>query len=114
MSCLREVVYYLFFISATIAMSVSSAYFSAHSSNANGFSHYFFLTWFVGAIPVWAMAAVYSKDLVFDGLVFDLLVLVFFFLGLMVFSKESYEMKPIQVFFLVLMLLGGIGYKLSE
>ena len=51
-------------------------YFATKKSNDTQTSFWFWMTFFVGMCPLWAWVGKYSKNLIFDGLLYDILIVL--------------------------------------
>lgn len=76
---------------------------TAYWSNSKNF----WAIWVVGALPLWAFVSKYSKDVVFDGVVFDVTMTISYTLGILYFTKSYYKLGMAQYVGL-LMSLGGL------
>ena len=65
----------------------ASAYFSYRASNG-GDVRWFWYTFILGFAPTWAIVARYSKDLVSDAVLYDILVSVVYFIAMIVFTRQ--------------------------
>lgn len=106
--------YYTLFIGSLVGISILVSYCSCQTNQTGALNRYFIITWLLGCIPVWALVSYFSKNIVFDGIVYDLIILVVYFAALLYFSGKAVEFTWAQLFFLLLMVIGGIGFKLSE
>lgn len=63
---------YLLWIPAAIAVYATQAYLSKRSSDEQGW--WWLAVWLVGAVPLWAVVSRYSRNVMVDGILFDLLI----------------------------------------
>lgn len=110
----RSIIFYSLFVPSTIGVTILGSYYSCKNAEIGGISKYFFLLWFISCIPVWTTASVYTKNIVFDGLIFDMILLIGYFVGMTYFSGKYLQFSLNQYIFLLMMLLGCVGFKLSE
>ncbi len=70
----------------------------AYLTNRNNLSGgiWFWAMWSTGAIPIWAMVSKYSKDVVFDGMVFDIVMTITYTLSILYFTKAFQKFGPFQ------------------
>lgn len=54
------------------------AYCSKQANNDSKL--FFYLTWFIGFIPFWALVAKHSKNLIYDGMLYDFCILISYIL----------------------------------
>lgn len=67
--------------------------------------------WLAGAIPLWPLISRFSRDVVFDGLVFDVCMTVTYTLSVMFFTKAFYKFGLEQYMGLALILFGLFFFK---
>lgn len=70
---------------------------------------WFYAMWALGLVPLWPLIAKYSKDIVFDGLVYDILMTVGYTGAILVLTKSLGKMGPAQ-FAGLTMILGGLYF----
>ena len=61
--------------------------------------------WFVGAIPLWNFVSRYSKNLLADGFVYDLILLLSY-VGTLIYLGEASKFNVVQWIGLVFCILG--------
>lgn len=81
--------------------------FLAYVSN----KHNFWVIWALGAIPYWALVNKYSKDVVYDGIVFDLVVTVSYTVSILYFTRSFYKLEASNYFGLALVFFGLYIFK---
>jgi len=69
--------YYLIWVPAVIAWYVLYSYVSKLSNDTKSISPLIFL-FLLGSCPIWALLSRYSKNLIFDGMLYDILMSVTF------------------------------------
>ena len=79
-------IHYLWWIPTAMAFYIFTAWLSKQSQEFGGI--YF---WILACVPVplWALVTRVSKNLVLDALIYDIVMLTFFYLGLMIFGSMS-------------------------
>lgn len=93
-----------------MALSVFNAY-GSHKVQQQSTNVWMFLTYASSLLPVWVFVAKHSKDLIFDGIVYDLAVLIPYVVGTMYFTHAFHELKFINYFGLVIIVIGMILFK---
>jgi len=66
--------FYLWAIPGIALIFGLNAYFSHNNSVSGG--KWFFLVWAASCSPLWALMTKYSKNLIFDGLIYDIFGLI--------------------------------------
>lgn len=59
-------------IPLTITIYACQAYFSQQNKHHGGI--WFYILWISGMIPLWGWVSKYSKDLLFDGMIYDVIL----------------------------------------
>jgi len=67
--------------------------------------HWFYITLAMNMCPLWAIVSRYSKNLIFDGLLYDLCIMLPF-ISVMFYYKQMAAWAPINWFGLVVVLVG--------
>jgi hypothetical protein len=80
-------------------------------SNSTHLPIYNYLLWAVGCIPVWALVARYSKDVVRDGIYFDVAFTLVYTFAIMYFTKSYLKFGIFQYWGLTLVLFGLMLFK---
>ena len=111
---LRSLIFYSLFVPSTIIVTIFGSYYSCKNAEIGGMSKYFFICWLIAAIPVWTTVSIYTKNVVFDGLIFDMILLVGYFVCMTYFSGKYLQFSLSQYIFLLMMFFGCVGFKLSE
>ena len=76
----------------------------------NGGKLFFFGLWAWGMLPLWTVIAKYSKNIFYDALLYDGILLVSYTLAMLYFTQT--ELKPINVFGLLLLFVAVILIKI--
>lgn len=111
---MSQIIFYVLFISSTIFTAYLSSYFSCKTNELGIADKNLLYTWLVSLIPVWTAISLYSKNIVFDGLIYDSVMVISYFVFLLYFSGKAVEMNKMQLVFLSLMLFSILGFKISE
>lgn len=90
----------------TVAMTASS-YFS-YRQNITQDKIWFFLTWAIGVIPMWAIVSRYSKNLVADAVLYDTAIALVYYVALLFFTDGYASLRWWQVLGFFLAILGPI------
>jgi hypothetical protein len=96
-----------------VAAAMTLSAFFSYKQNITQDKIWFFAIWGVGLIPLWALVAKYSKNLVVDAVIFDTTVAVVFFVALVYFTGQSSELRWYQYLGFALTLIGTILLKLG-
>jgi presenilin-like A22 family membrane protease len=83
--------------------------FSAYSSIRinQGSNSWFFINWLVGLIPFWGLVAKYSKNVVFDGIVYDIVMTVTYLVAICIMTRTFENFSLIKILGIVVV-LGGL------
>ena len=106
--------YYLFILISLSIMTPIGAYTSNKSLEAGGMSKWFFLNWAGWCMPIWAIVTLYTKDVVFDGLVYDLIMTIAFTIAIIIFTKSYNTMNIYNFIGVAITLIGLVIYKLGD
>lgn len=98
---------YFLWIPLAIFFNVFQAWLS---TKVAGDKMFFYFLWLWGALPMWAFVSKYSKNLFFDALLYDSILVVSFSMSLLVFTGTI--LKPINIVGLFLLLLALILIKI--
>lgn len=99
-------------MSALALAMTASAYFS-YKQNITGDKLWFFLTWVITCVPLWAIVSRYSKNLVLDATLFDVLVVVVFFFALAHFTGQLHTLRWFQYLGFGMIVAGSILMKIG-
>ena len=84
--------------------------YATYRTNVSG-GAWFYLMWAAGALPVWAFIAKHSKNVVFDGMLFDVLMTVTYTVAILAFTGSFSKLGPMQYAGLLAILLGLFLFK---
>ena len=98
-------------IVAVAAVMALSSWFSVQQ-NATGGKAWFFATWALGVIPLWALISRYSKDLVSDAVIYDSVVAIVYYIALVWFTGQWATLRWWQVAGFLMTLAGTFLVKL--
>jgi len=102
---------YLWIIALFIT-SVLAAYFSYRSNVTNDFKWTVYL-WALNLLPLWALIARYSKNILFDGILYDILLTVIYTVTMMWFMSRSVSFSVTQVICMIVMVIALIVFKVG-
>ena len=68
--------------------------------------HWFWIAWCVGAAPIWLCTSKFSKDLIFDGMLYDVLMFVGYSLGALYFTHKLSSFTVSQWAGMLLVVMG--------
>ena len=81
-----SLIHYLYWVPAVAVLYFFNAYASINNRDIGG-AKWFVLLWLTSAVPVWMLVSKYSKNLVLDVLIYNMVLLVAFLLGMMIFGQ---------------------------
>ena len=99
---------HLIWVPLAIISSSMSAWLS--TKVGNGGKLFFFGPWAWGCIPLWTVVAKYSKNIFYDALLYDVIMLVSYTLAMLYFTQT--ELKPINMFGLFLLFVAAMLIKI--
>lgn len=83
----------------------------SHKVNAAGlFSGWWWLTWALSIVPLWLVVAARSRNLVFDAMLFDFLLAVGFWIGMVLVAGVALTGQ--QSVAVILMVIGLVLFQL--
>ena len=98
---------YFVWIPLEIVFNVFQAWLSSKIQTGRFF---FYLVWFFGSLPLWAIVAKYSKNMYVDALIYDSILVVSYSLSLLYFTET--QLKPINIVGLLLIFIAMVLIKL--
>lgn len=98
---------YFVWIPLEIVFNVVQAWLSSKIQTGRFF---FYLVWFFGSLPLWAIVAKYSKNIYVDALIYDSILVVSYSLSLLYFTET--QLKPINIVGLLLIFIAMVLIKL--
>jgi hypothetical protein len=104
--------YYFWPISALIFFS-AHAYLSYLNNQSGGYK-YFFASWIFGAIiPFWPIISRFSKNLMFDGMLYDMIIFTSYSLTFFFLEKHFEKFTAINYTGLMMVIFGMIFLKIK-
>jgi hypothetical protein len=100
-------------ILAVIASSSFAGYLSYKSNISQDLKWTVYL-WALNILPIWAIIARYSKSLIFDGLLYDTLLIVSYTVAVVAFSNKTISLNAIQTSCVGIIVLALIIFKIAE
>jgi hypothetical protein len=88
--------------------------YASFKSNQTQETSWFFFNWALMLIPLWAVVAKYSKHLLFDGMLYDVIMVFTFTIFTAVLSKESNNYSWYNYSGVVLILIGFMLMKMRS
>ena len=64
-------------------------------TNAGG-GHWFWIAWLCGAAPLWLCTSHFSKNLLFDGMLYDMLMFLGYAFGTLYFTEKLTSFTSLQ------------------
>jgi hypothetical protein len=104
-------IHYLWWIPAVIIFYSLYAYLSRQSNLYGG--KWFLALWGLGIIQLWPIITRFSKNLFFDGLLFDLFLMISYFITLGIINKDFERFNVWQWISLGMILGGMIMFKVK-
>lgn len=102
--------FYFAWITATILIYIGSAHASLYSNTHDGWKSWAYLYAF-NFYPGWLIVARYSKNLVFDAFLYDLIMFMSFSIALAIFSNSQTTLTSTQWLGIVIVIVGMVLIK---
>jgi hypothetical protein len=103
---------YILWIPPVIAYYVVSAYLSKKLNDNRDHLNLFILLFLIQTIPIWPFVAKCSNNLMFDGLLYDILILLCFNITLLCLGVGTH-FSTYQWISLVAIIAGMIGFRMG-
>jgi hypothetical protein len=97
----------------TIASSMLAGYLSYRTNLTKETSWPIYL-WLINIIPTWSLIARNSTNILYDGMVYDTLLIVTYTATMLFLTNKSYPLNIIQVICIIIVTLALIIFKLAE
>lgn len=105
--------FYLIWIPILILMMIAQAWLS-YKNNTESQTHlWLILLYVLSLLQIWPIVSKFSKDLFFDGLVFDIILFFSYTISALIFTGTHKTLNVWQVICLVAVTAGMIGFKLT-
>jgi len=104
--------YYLWVIPVVLAYIVAA--YTTNKLNLTKDNIWFYLNWFGNFLPIWAFIARGSKNLVFDGLLFDVVMVVTYTITILILTKSFETMRLVNYLGIVLVIVGLTLFKYNN
>jgi hypothetical protein len=105
-------IHYLWWIPSVIIFYVLYAYLSRQSNLYGG--KWFAALWGLGIIQLWPLITLVSKNLFFDGILFDIILMTSYFVTLGLLNKDFEKFNIYQWISLGLIAVGMILFKIKS
>jgi hypothetical protein len=102
----------IFWVIVLVILMTGSAYCSCQQ-NITGLKTWFFATWALGLIPMWAIVSRYSKNIVADAVLYDTTVALVYYLALLAFTGQYSTIRWWQVLGFVMAASGAFIAKIK-
>lgn len=109
---MRIIFDYYLWVPLVIVVYMAMGYFSFRLNTDKG-TLWFILNWLLPIIPIWSFIAMNTRRLVFDGLLFDVILIVVYTFSVMYFTKTFDTLKIHNYIGLTAMIIGLILFKKS-
>ena len=96
--------FYLIMPPLALAWYILYAYLILKNVNVGG--HWFWIAWAVGCAPIWLVSSRFSKDIYFDGMLYDALMFIGYALGTLYFTNKMQSLGFINYCGMVLIVIG--------
>ncbi len=103
---------YYIWIPIQIFLLIITAYFT-YKLNVYKKPIYFIITWLITLVPMWSIVALYSKRLVFDGLLYDILLVVSYTVAILIFTKTHQTLTVINYMGLFFVVVGLFFFRIK-
>jgi hypothetical protein len=100
----------LIWIPVAMLLYVLGAYLS-YKNNLYG-GKWFVLSFLLGAFPIWQLIARFSNDLLIDGIIFDIIIVIAYVVTISILTQGYFTWTWKHITGLVLMLSGLILFKI--
>ena len=101
-----------------IPMVITAVSFSAYFSYRSNQEHtplFIFLNWVCWSMPTWTVVTVYSKNIIFDGVIYDIIAIITFaIVTAFLMSKGGFHFTIGQGIGIIVMILGIGIFKISS
>jgi len=98
--------YYLAWIPLTFAWYFIYTWFIYKNSLTATYGMYFWIGAVFGAFPLWLLISKHSKDVMFDGMIYDIVLFLGCAIGAGFFTGKIYSFNTTQWFGFLLVVLG--------
>jgi len=96
-----------------ICLSAGLAGYFSHKANLSGENHWVVYLWLLNVVPLWAVIAKYSKNILTDGLIYDILLTVVYTATVMYMVNKTVSFNWIQICCVLIMILALIVFKIA-
>lgn len=105
-------IHYFWWPVCVVLLYSAHAYMSFLNKGATGWKP-FLAVWGIGLLitPLWATISRVSKNLMFDGMLFDVLLFITYAVSFMLLEKHYVTFKPLNYIGIVLVLIGMLLIK---
>lgn len=97
----------------TIASSMLAGYLS-YKANVSKQTSWAIYLWALNILPIWAIVARYSKRILFDGILYDTLLVITYTSTVLFLTNKSAPLNTIQTISVIIIVLSLIVFKLAE
>lgn len=105
----------LIWIPITIILMYANMWISHKSSQNPQEIKWFYYNWlFLACTPIWSLIAWYSKNLVFDAMLFDVVLCISCTIFAIWFTKNEIQFNNIQWVGIAIVLIGFVVFKLGD
>jgi len=104
--------YYLWVI-LVMLIYIGSAY-TTNKLNTTKDNIWFYLNWSLNFLPIWAFIAKGSKTIVFDGMLFDVVMVVTYTISILLITRSFETMKLVNYIGIVFVIVGLTLFKYNN
>ena len=102
---MSNIIYYLIWTSIVTLFYIFYTYVSFRS-NQNPNSNWFWAVLLTGAFPGWAIVSLYSKNLLFDGLLYDVIMFLTYAIAIGYFTDQFMKFATSQWIGFIMIIVG--------
>jgi len=96
-----------------VILTSISAGFLSYKTNISNDIRYPIMLWILNIIPLWVIIAKYSKNILLDGIIYDIILIIAYTATVMYLTHKTMPLNTIQLSCVVIIILSLIIFKLS-
>jgi len=104
--------YYLWVV-LVILVYVGSAY-TTNKLNITKNNIWLYLNWLFSSLPIWPLVAKHSTSLVFDGMLFDIILIISYTIAILILTRSFDSMRLINYMGIIFIIVGLIMFKYNN
>ena len=95
-------------------LSSTAAGYLAYKANVTKDTTYAIYSWLLNLVPIWAIVILYSRNLIFDGLLYDTVLVVSYTVAVLYFTNKTVPLNIVQLSCIGIIVLALLIFKLAE